>query len=300
MPEESTPLDPSAWLSGGVAAVTGAGSGIGRALAQRFAAEGLSVALADVDETAVEQAAAELRESGAEAQAFTVDVSSSDEVERFASEVVERFGRVNIICNNAGVSGGGLSWAITRNDWDWIVAVNLMGVVNGIRSFVPRIIAAGGGHVVNTASMAGLFAPPFMAPYAATKHAVVGLTESLYHELSMVAPAVGASALCPGWVKTNILDAEAHRPERFAQAEPQADDAAAEALGVGARDFVEGLIAKGMEPSDVAAMVWDAIGERRLWVFTHEAWLGALGPRTEEMVNGRNPEGSLLAAMGIE
>ncbi len=184
-----------------VAVVTGAASGIGRALAGRFATEGAKVVLADVEVEALEKAAAEIEGTGAEVLAVPTDVSDGQAVEALRDAAVERFGAVHVVCNNAGVASGGTLWTATDEDWGWVLGVNLMGVVHGVQAFTPLMIEQGEGHIVNTASIAGMLAPPFMGIYNATKHAVVALSESLHGELALFAPGVGVSVLCPGWVE---------------------------------------------------------------------------------------------------
>jgi NAD(P)-dependent dehydrogenase (short-subunit alcohol dehydrogenase family) len=280
---ETGAADAPEWMNEAVAVVTGAGSGIGRALAHRFAGAGMRVMLADIDGAAVEGVAAELTESGAEVAARRVDVAEAEQVEALAEATLKRFGQVNVICNNAGISSGGLCWEIPLEDWRWTIDVNLYGVIHGIRSFVPRIIESGGGHVVNTASMAGLVAAPGMSPYNATKHAVVGISETLFYELEGSAPGVGVSVLCPGWVNTNILDAGRNRQERYGPVAELPEEAA------GMRSLVAELIRAGLDPAEVAELVFRSIGERRFWVFTHEDWLGAAKARFDRAFGGENP-----------
>ncbi|MEZ5380555.1 MAG: SDR family NAD(P)-dependent oxidoreductase [Microthrixaceae bacterium] len=273
--------------AGRVAVVTGGGSGIGRSMVRRFAGEAMSVVVADIDLPAAQAVAEELAADGlladgAEALAVEVDVSSATAVEELAETCVERLGGVHLACNNAGVSAGGLSWELPMSDWEWVLEVNLWGVIHGVRSFVPRIVASGGGHVVNTASMAGLTSPPFMSPYSVAKHGVVALTEALYHELAISHPEVGASVLCPGWVSTRIHEAGRNRPERHGgPVDPNAE--------AGMREVIAGLIAAGADPDDVAASVWDAISERRFWVFTHDEWLPMAAEDSRLAFEGKNP-----------
>lgn len=272
-----------------VAVVTGAASGIGKALAERFAAEGMKVVAADIDSDGLDRLSEAFEAAGHELLTRVTDVSVADEVEALAAAAEERFGGVHVVCNNAGVSGGGMSWEISEQDWQWVMGVNLWSVIYGIRSFVPRVMASGGGHIVNTASMAGLVAPPGMGPYNATKHAVVGLTETLFHELAASDPHVGVSVLCPGWVNTNILDAGVHRPERFK--DPAVDETAElDPAAAGMRDFVQELLRNGMTPEEVADRVVSAIRTDKFWVFTHESWLDAARARYNAAFSGDNPE----------
>ena len=304
------------WMDDAVAVVTGAGSGIGRALALRFARHGMSVMLADIDAEGLAETESLIAELGTPVASRIVDVSDAAQVEALAEATVSEFGRVNIVCNNAGVSGGGLSWEVPLEDWQWTIGVNLWGVIHGVRSFVPRILESGTGHIVNTASMAGFVAAPGMGPYNATKHAVVGTSETLYHELSMLNPEVSVSVLCPGWVNTNILDSERHRPSSFAPASGGSagviEVADSELGGAAAdqgeidqtqnvmREIVSELIRNGADPADVAELVFQAIAERRFWVFTHDDWLASAGRRYELAFGGENPQLSLPGVMSSE
>jgi NAD(P)-dependent dehydrogenase (short-subunit alcohol dehydrogenase family) len=250
-------------FSGKVAVVTGAASGIGRALAFRFGDEGMRVVMADVERPALEAAAAELGDKiGVDnVLAVPTDVRDDAAVEALAAATFDRFGTAHIVCNNAGVGTGGLTWDIPADRWRWIVDVNLIGVANGVRAFVPRMIEQGEGHVVNTASSAGIMTGPVMAPYYATKHAVVALSETLHFDLRLTGAPVGVSVLCPEWVRTNIADSERNRPAEVAESEMAAEP--------GARELLQGLIDGGLDPADVAGMVLEAIAVGRFWIFTH-------------------------------
>lgn len=250
-------------FSGKVAVVTGAASGIGRALAFRFGDEGMRVVMADVERPALEAAAAELGDKiGVDnVLAVPTDVRDDAAVEALAAATFDRYGTAHVVCNNAGVGTGGLSWDIPADRWRWIVDVNLIGVANGVRAFVPRMIEQGEGHVVNTASSAGIMTGPVMAPYYATKHAVVALSETLHFDLRLTGAPVGVSVLCPEWVRTNIADSERNRPAEVAESEMAAEP--------GARELLQGLIDGGLDPADVAGMVLEAIKVGRFWIFTH-------------------------------
>jgi NAD(P)-dependent dehydrogenase (short-subunit alcohol dehydrogenase family) len=200
------------FAKGQVAVVTGAASGLGLALAVAFAERELDVVLADVEAEPLREATARIEALGVSALGVPTDVRSATEVDALAARTIERFGRVDIVCNNAGVSTLGYAWETSLADWDWVLAVNLGGVIHGIRSFVPHLVAQNSGHVVNTASMAGLSNPPMHGPYAASKHAVIGLTESLAVDLSFRAPNVGATVVCPGFIETRIQDSSRNRP----------------------------------------------------------------------------------------
>jgi NAD(P)-dependent dehydrogenase (short-subunit alcohol dehydrogenase family) len=272
-------IDP---LEGKVAVVTGAASGIGLALATRLAAEGMRLVLGDVEAPALETAASTLREGGAQIEALVADVSNPDEVDALGRAAMERFGALHLAVNNAGVSGGGLSWEIPLETWDWVLGVNLRGVIHGLRSFVPRIIESGGGHVVNTASMAGLTSPPFMGPYNVSKHGVVTLSETLYQEFQLTHPEVGVTVVCPGWVRTRIHEADRNRP-------PGVRDATAGPEGAGLRDVVTSLIEGGIDPAEVADMIVAAVRSGRVYVLTHEGWSEMARNRVERIVAAENP-----------
>jgi NAD(P)-dependent dehydrogenase (short-subunit alcohol dehydrogenase family) len=263
-----------------VAVVTGAASGIGRAIAERCAAEGMRVVLADIEAAALEEAAKAM--DGATVLPYRVDVSDPVAMEEMAEAVYSEFGAVHLLFNNAGVAPDGkMVWAQTLDTWKWVIDVNLYGVIHGLRSFVPRMLAAGEeGHVVNTASVAGLHGGPLISPYYATKHAVVGLSESLYLELKMVNARVGASVLCPAFVKTRIAESGRNRPGA-GQAESGSDEFAA---------MVRGLIEQGASPESIADKVFDAIQEERFWILTHPEFDAAIRERVEGMLAGRNPQ----------
>ena len=199
---------------GKVAVVTGAGSGIGLALANSFAAAGCSVVLADVQTDALDAAAAEVGAHGIETLTRRTDVSKREDVDELAAATMERFGAVHVVCNNAGVGGAGDPWLGPLETWEWVMGVNFWGVVYGVRAFLPQMVMSGGGHIVNTASIAGLV-PGFAAPYDASKHAVVAITEGLFHSLRDGGLPVGVSCLCPGWVRTGIIDADRNWPSEL-------------------------------------------------------------------------------------
>lgn len=259
-------------LSGKVAVVTGGASGIGRAMANRFAAEGMQVMLADVETDALSQTEKELRETfGADAVASRVtDVRQAEELEALAELTYEHFGAAHVICNNAGVGMAGLAWDIADDRWRWIVDVNLLGVVNGVRAFTPRLIEQGEGHIVNTASAAGIVTGPFLSPYYATKHAVVAMTEALYLDLQIAQASVGVSVLCPEWVKTSITESERNRPDGVS-ASPFGEEG-----GTGAG---KSLVDSGIEPAEVAEKVLEAITVDRFWILTHPTTLGSARKR---------------------
>jgi len=270
-----------------VAVVTGAASGIGRAMAERFAAEGMKVVLADVEEGALARAEAEMREKSATVLSVVTDVSSGEAVEKLAQETLDAFGAVHVLCNNAGVvDGGGPMWQKTLADWEWVVGVNLWGVIHGVRVFVPIMLDQGEeGHIVNTASMAGLMTGGGNT-YGVTKHAVVSLSESLYLELQTAGAQISASVLCPGWVTTSILDAERNRPAELTNPAQEPDPLAAQA-----REMVQGLIANGLSPDKLADQVFEAIRDDRFYILTHPEMTPVIERRMKNILEGRNPTG---------
>jgi NAD(P)-dependent dehydrogenase (short-subunit alcohol dehydrogenase family) len=277
-------------LEGKVAVVTGAASGIGLALARRFAAERMRVVLADVERAALDKATADLAgEFGADnVLGVPTDVRDDVAVDALAAAAFERFGTAHVLCNNAGVGVGGLTWTVPADRWRWAVDVNLLGVARGIRAFVPRMIEQGEGHVVNTASAAGILTGPAMAPYFATKHAVVALSESLHFDLELTGASVGVSVLCPEWVRTNIADAERNRPSEVAPVESgpvPGVDIDPEMI----RALIQGLIDGGMDPDDVAAQVVAAIRSGRFWVLTHATTVESARRRWDAIAAGGQP-----------
>ncbi len=265
-----------------VAVITGGASGIGRAVAERAAAEGMKLVLADIEEAPLKLTADALGASGAEVEAVITDVSDGSAVEALRDRALERFGAVHLVHNNAGVGVGGPLWTVSEADWKWILGVNLWGVIHGIRTFVPLLVDQGEGHVVNTASMAGLTSPGFMGPYNATKHAVATISETLYRDLRAAGSPVGVSVLCPGFVQTGIDDSERNRPH---WAPGPGDDPAAKVL----RDVVHQLVAGGIEPGVVAERVLDAVRTDTFYILTHDETRPMVETRMADILQGRSP-----------
>ena len=276
-------------FEGKVAVVTGAASGIGQALAEAFAAEGMKLVLADIESGPLEETAGRLREGGADVFAVTADVAEASDVERIGTAAMDVFGGLHIACNNAGVSGGGLSWEIPLSTWKWILDVDLWGVIHGVHTFTPLIIASGGGHIVNTASMAGLTSHGGMGPYNVAKHGVVTLSETMYMELQMTHPEVGVSVLCPGWVRTQINRSERNRTDGVDVAAVEEVDEGLAAL----KAMVDTWIAEGLTPAHVASLVVDAVRTGRFYVLTHPEWQGSVRDRVDRMLSGENPHAVL-------
>ena len=275
-------------LKGRVAVVTGAASGIGLALAERLAAEGMKVVLADVEAEALARAESSLRSTGAEVLAVPTDVSKADQVDHLAQQSREAFGGIHVLCNNAGVgaTSGAAFWEMTQADWEWVLSVNLWGAINGMRTFVPLLLEQEEGHVVNTASMAGLntSAPGSMGVYSVSKHAVVALSESLQVSLQIRGAKVGVSVLCPAWVRTNISDSKRNRPAEYPVTEPERTPQATAAI-----EYVSSLVAAGSPPADMAAVVVDAIREQRFYVLPHREALPGVRQRMEDILEDRSP-----------
>ena len=273
-------------LEGRVAVVTGAASGIGRALAERLAAERMKLVLADVEVGALQEAAKVLEAGGAEVLAVPTDVSRSEEVAALAERTLAAFGAVHLVCNNAGVFAGGLCWEAPLSDYEWVLGVNLWGVIHGVRSFVPILLEQGGeGHVVNTASMAAVTATPFCAPYTLSKHAVLSLSETLHLDLAARGAPIGVSVLCPEVIETGIGASGRNRPAQLAREGPSHTE----------RDVTEKAIAEavksGLSPRDIADRVISAVRERRFYVLSPEgdSWRDACHRRLDDIRNTRTP-----------
>jgi NAD(P)-dependent dehydrogenase (short-subunit alcohol dehydrogenase family) len=265
-------------LSGKVAVITGAASGIGRALASAFGTEGMRLMLADIDPSRLEAAVEELRAQDVEVVSRVTDVGVGDEIEALAAETMARYGAVHLACNNAGVGAGGMLAGFDVAQWKRVVDIDLWSVLHGMRVFLPIMIEQGEGHVVNTASVAGLFAAPFMGPYTVSKFGVVAASETAFHELAMFAPGVGISVLCPGWVRTNIAEAQI----------AAAGDGDGDMIGAFG-DIIRGFIDGGMDPADVAKSVVDGVRTRRFYLLTHDGSRDVVRQRLEAIVTGGPP-----------
>jgi NAD(P)-dependent dehydrogenase (short-subunit alcohol dehydrogenase family) len=273
-------------FSGKVAVITGAASGIGRGIAERCANEGIKLVLADVNEANLANAETELKALGATVLGVKTDVSKRSDVERLARRALDAFGQVHLLVNNAGVGAGGSAWEATWNDWEWVIGVNLWGVIHGVKVFTPLMLAQNVEcHIVNTASAAGLVVGGASAPYAATKHAVVALSESLCLTLQRRKALVKVSVLCPGLVRTNIVNSEQNRPAALknepVELTPQ--------LQAGLAAF-KAAIEAGMSPVQVADIVFDAIRDERFYILTHPDWMELVRMRTDKLLRLENPQ----------
>jgi len=272
-------------FEGKVAVITGAASGLGCAFAEQGAALGMRLVLADIDSDALADTAATLREAGAEVVAVPTDVSDAGAVEALARKTLDSYGKAHLLFNNAGVGASGLAWEMSANDWAWVFGVNVMGVAHGVRVFAPIMIGQNEpAHIVNTASVAGFLAPPLMSVYNASKHAVVGLTETLYHDLRKVGAPVGCSLLSPAFAPTGIADAERARPARWR------NDAAPTASQIlAARELRKAVRAGRLTAADIADATFDAIRDERFYVFTHPAIVPSIHLRHEDIERQRQP-----------
>ncbi|WP_372524960.1 SDR family oxidoreductase [Piscinibacter sp.] len=277
-------------FKGKTAVITGAGSGFGLEASHIAARLGMNVVMADVQQDALAKAAAEIEALGAQVLPFRLDVARAAEVEALGATTFKRFGAPHFVFNNAGVACGGLIWEQTLKDWEWIVGVNLMGVAHGVRVFTPMMLAAAKqdpgyeGHIVNTASMAGMVNMPNSGSYNVTKHGVVAMSESLYQDLALVTTQIHCSVLCPYFVPTGISQSERNRPaEMVEDAKPTASQLIAKAMS-------DKAISSGkVSAAQVAQFVFDAAAEERFYVFSHPHALGVVQARLEDIMQGRNP-----------
>jgi NAD(P)-dependent dehydrogenase (short-subunit alcohol dehydrogenase family) len=278
-------------FKGRTAVITGAGSGFGLEAARIAAREGMNVVMADVQQDALDNAAAEIVGMGNLVLPVRIDVSKAAEVEALGEATFKRFGAPNVVFNNAGVGAGGLIWEHTLKDWEWVIGVNLMGVAHGVRVFTPMMLEAAKkdpkyeGHIVNTASMAGLLNPPNMGVYNVSKHAVVSLSETLYQDLSLVTDQVSASVLCPFFVPTGITQSHRNRPDDMK--EKGAKPTRSQLIGQAMSDKAVG--SGKVTAAQVAQFVFDAMRERRFYIYSHPKALASVQTRLEDIMSQRNP-----------
>ncbi|WP_341911431.1 SDR family oxidoreductase [Polaromonas sp. YR568] len=276
-------------FQGKTAVLTGAGSGFGLECARIGARLGMNLVLADVQQDALDKAAAEMTSTGAQVLAVRLDVSKAAEVEALGAAVLARFGAPHFVFNNAGVGAGGLIWENTLKDWEWVIGVNLMGVAHGVRVFTPMMLEAAKkdpawqGHIVNTASMAGLLNAPNMGIYNVSKHAVVSLSETLYQDLALVTDQISASVLCPFFVPTGISQSQRNRPDELPAAKPTKSQLIGQAMS-------DKAVGSGkVTAADVAQKVFDAIAANQFYIYSHPKAIGSVQTRLEDILQARNP-----------
>jgi NAD(P)-dependent dehydrogenase (short-subunit alcohol dehydrogenase family) len=281
-------------FQGKTAVLTGAGSGFGLECARIGAARGMKLVLVDVQQDALDRAEAELTAMGAEVLTRKVDVSSAEQMEGLAAAVQQRFGAPHLVFNNAGVISNGLVWESSVSDWEWVLGVNLWGVVHGVRVFAPMMLEAAArdpayfGHIVNTSSMAGLLTPPNMGIYNTAKAAVVSLTETLFQDLNLVTEQIGTSLLCPYFVPTGITSSQRNRPKSLIANKPTASQMIGQAM-------TEKAVKSGkVTAMDVAKKVFDAVSSNQFYIFSHPGALGNVRSRMESIVSLTNPADPFL------
>ena len=275
-------------FEGKIAVVTGAASGMGRAFAERFARAGMHVVLADIEEEALKTAVRELEQEEHRVIGVVTNTMSRDSMQALARRAIDEFGKVHIVCNNAGVTSRGDAgaaarrgvWEIPQSDWDWLVGVNFWGVLYGLQVFIPHMLEHGEeGHIVNTASLAGLI--PGGGAYGVTKHGVLALSEGLYRDLKARDARIGASVLCPGFVNTGIFKAERNRPEEFASGLPESN--------TGARANIDSVLQHAKQPAEIAEIVFEAIQSDRFYILPHPAWDEIVRSRVEHVLAREAP-----------
>ena len=273
------------------AVLTGAGSGFGLECARIGARLGMNLVLADVQQDALDRTVAEMQAAGATVLAMRVDVTKADQMQALADAAFARFGAPHFVFNNAGVGAGGLIWENSLQDWEWVLGVNLMGVVHGVRLFTPMMLAAAKadpsyqGHIVNTASMAGLLNAPNMGIYGVSKHAVVSLSETLYQDLALVTDQISASVLCPFFVPTGISQSHRNRPDELKV--PGAKPTQSQLIGQAMSDKAVG--SGKITAAEVAQMVFDAIAANKFYIYSHPRSIGSVQTRMEDVLQARNP-----------
>jgi NAD(P)-dependent dehydrogenase (short-subunit alcohol dehydrogenase family) len=276
-------------FAGKTAVLTGAGSGFGLECARIGARLGMNLVLVDVQQDALDAATAEMQAAGAQVLARKVDVSNAAQMEQLAADVQQRFGAPHLVFNNAGVGAGGLVWENSVKDWEWVLGVNLWGVVHGVRLFTPMMLAAAKadpgwrGHIINTASMAGLLAAPNMGIYNVSKHAVVALSETLYQDLSLVTDQIGASVLCPFFVPTGIHQSHRNRPQDMPADKPTKSQLIGQAMS-------DKAVTSGkVTAAEVAQKVFDAAAQGQFYIYSHPKAIASVQTRMEDIMLGRNP-----------
>ncbi|MEO6364094.1 MAG: SDR family oxidoreductase [Caldimonas sp.] len=285
--------------AGRTAVITGAASGFGLEASRIAARRGMNVVMADVQADALERASAEIAALGAQVLPYRLDVSKAAEVEALGRATAERFGAPHLVFNNAGVGSGGLIWESTVADWEWVLGVNLMGVVHGLRVFTPMMLAAAQsdsayeGHIVNTASMAGLINAPNMGVYNVSKHAVVAMSETLYQDLQLVTDQIGASVLCPFFVPTGITKSDRNRPGTLAADKPTKSQLIGQAMS-------DRAVGRGkLSAADVARFVFEAVDADRFYIYSHPNALSSVQTRLEDIMQSRNPTDPFAARPDI-
>lgn len=276
-------------FKGKTAVLTGAGSGFGLECARLGAQLGMNLVLADVQQDALDRAAAEMQAAGAQVLAFKLDVSQASQVDALGQAVLERFGAPHFVFNNAGVGAGGLIWENSAKDWEWVIGVNLMGVAHGMRVFTPMMLEAAKkdpayqGHIVNTASMAGLLNAPNMGIYGASKHAVVSMSETLYQDLRLVTDQISASVLCPYFVPTGISQSHRNRPQDSKPEKPTRSQLIGQAMS-------DKAVGSGkVTAAEVAQKVFDAMAADQFYIYSHPKSIAGVQVRLEDVLLGRNP-----------
>jgi NAD(P)-dependent dehydrogenase (short-subunit alcohol dehydrogenase family) len=282
-------------FKGKVAVITGAASGIGRGIAGRCASEGMKVVLADVEDASLAKAESELKAAGGTALAVKTDVSIRSDVEELARRTLEAFGKVHLLFNNAGIGAGGSPWEATWNDWEWAIGVNLWGVIHGVKIFTPLMLAQNEQcHIVNTSSGAGLVVGGMSAPYSVTKHGVVALSESLHVTLQARNALVKVSVLCPGLVRTNIVDSERNRPADLKN--PPVELSPQMRAGL---EYFKSAVAAAMPTGQVAEIVFEAIKNEKFYIVTEPGWMEAVKMRVDDLMALENPRSPAAILMKL-
>lgn len=272
-------------FKGKVAVITGAASGIGRGIAERCVNEGMKLVLADINDANLAKAENELKALGGTVLGVRTDVSKRSDVEQLARRTLDAFGQVHLLVNNAGIGAGGSPWEATWNDWEWSIGVNLWGVIHGVKVFTPLMLAQKVEcHIVNTASAGGLVVGGASAPYSVTKHGVVALSESLYLTLQRQGAPIRVSVLCPGLVRTNIINGEQNRPASLKNEPVEMSPERRAGL-----DFLKAAMEAAMPPRQVADIVFDAIKNEKFYILTHPEWMEVIQMRTDSLLRMENP-----------